>query len=358
MKIMLAAKHRYPAGGVGCGCRVNPRATGGASLVHDTLARGLAELGHEVFYVLQGGFDGPPPEGIRFCDRPVRDAQVMHYYNSQFLHSAWPVHVAAGLGMPWISSCHRDSTGLERPFSGPVGRRIPANWVAVSRTLAEFHLTTRWVHNGIDPAELIFSTTKEDYFLFVCRAESAEAKGLRIALAISRSVGIELVVAGGSFSEVALRRVGELCREHGARHVGEVRGRQKAELFAGARALLFPTQLNEAFGLVIAEALMSGTPVITSRRGACPELITPEVGFDCETPEEYECAARHVSDIDPHACRDLAMDRYHYHRMASDFVREYEREIAAPSVRPLVGLVGRVRPAGAAEPANRRESVR
>jgi glycosyltransferase involved in cell wall biosynthesis len=147
-----------------------------------------------------------------------------------------------------------------------------------------------------------------------------------------------------------LGRVGELCREHGARHVGEVRGRGKAEWFAGARALVFPTQLNEAFGLVIAEALMSGTPVITSRRGACPELITPEVGFACETPEEYASAARNIGAIDPHACRALAIKRYHFHRMSRDFIREYEREIVAPSVSPLVEGARRSRAKGSVQP--------
>ena len=67
--------------------------------------------------------------------------------------------------------------------------------------------------------------------------------------------------------------------EKGIEFVGEIYGTQKSELFAGAQAVLFPTLINEPFGLVIAEALMSGTPVICSDNGACQELIDSEVGF-------------------------------------------------------------------------------
>ena len=117
------------------------------------------------------------------------------------------------------------------------------------------------------------------------------------------------------------------CQQAGTEFVGDVRGTRKAELFAGARALLFPTQLNEAFGLVIAEALMSGTPVIASRSRGLPELVTPDVGFICETRDDYLRAIDRIGDIRPEACRARAMAEFHYLRMARDYVREYRIEI-------------------------------
>jgi glycosyltransferase involved in cell wall biosynthesis len=108
-----------------------------------------------------------------------------------------------------------------------------------------------------------------------------------------------------------------------------VRGRQKAELLAGARAFLFPTRVDEAFGLGMVEALMSGTPVICSDRGACPEIITRDVGFVCRYEPDYLNAIRRVGEIKPQTCRDKAMRNFHYLRMAKDYLGEYEKEIRA-----------------------------
>ena len=95
---------------------------------------------------------------------------------------------------------------------------------------------------------------------------------------------------------------------------------------AGAKALLFPTKLNEAFGLVIAEALMSGTPVICSNHGACPEIVSPETGFVCRDRQDYLDAIDHLGTIQPEACRTRAIRDFHYLRMAGDYVREYLAE--------------------------------
>ena len=106
------------------------------------------------------------------------------------------------------------------------------------------------------------------------------------------------------------------------------RGKRKAELLAGAKALIFPTRVDEAFGLGMVEALMSGTPVICSDRGACPEIITGDVGFVCRYEPDYVNAIRRVGEISPQTCREKAMRDFHYLRMAKDYLAEYEKEIA------------------------------
>jgi len=119
-----------------------------------------------------------------------------------------------------------------------------------------------------------------------------------------------------------------MCKQVGAEYVGDVRGQDKAKLLAGARGLLFPAQVNEGFGLAMVEALLSGTPVICSNSGACPELIPDDVGFVCGTEADYLNAIGHVDCISPQRCRDVAIKRYHYRQMCTGYLREYQREIA------------------------------
>ena len=201
------------------------------------------------------------------------------------------------------------------------------NWIFVSRTLARLHGRERYVLNGIDPSEYVFSEAKDDYILFMSTMDWQFQKGLDVALGLSRRMGFRLVVAGTGAHQRSVDEVTELCRTFGAAYVGDVRGRRKAELLAGAKAFLFPTKVNEAFGLGMAEALMSGTPVICSDRGACPEIISPEVGFVCGDESDYVKAINSVAEISPRACREKAMKEYHYLRMAADYVAEYRKEL-------------------------------
>jgi len=78
--------------------------------------------------------------------------------------------------------------------------------------------------------------------------------------------------------------------------------------------------------MVIAEALMSGTPVIASPRGPCPEMVTPEVGFICEVWEDYVRAVNDIGSIRPEDCRRRAFAKYHYLVMARGYIAEYHAE--------------------------------
>ena len=84
------------------------------------------------------------------------------------------------------------------------------------------------------------------------------------------------------------------------------------------------------------EALMSGTPVICSDRGACHEVITKDVGFICRYEPDYLNAIRRIGEISPRACREKAMRDFHYLRMAKDYIAEYENEIRANRLRKSV----------------------
>jgi glycosyltransferase involved in cell wall biosynthesis len=321
MRLLLSSVHTYPAfGKVGSGLRPRQFPSGSGFHIHDLLAKGLAELGHEVFYLLPGGAEEPPPRGVTLIPELRFDVDLLHTISTQD-HDV--VREMRARGRRWVTTCHLDlrARGKERG-------RVGDNWIFVSRTLARSHGSDRYVLNGLDPDDYIYSETKGDYLLFMAAMDWGIDKGLDIALSLSERVGFDLVVAGTGSGDEVVERTAEMCRRGGAKYVGDVKGREKAELLAGAKAFLFPTRLNEAFGLGMVEALYSGTPVICSDKGACTEVISPDVGFVCAGEGDYAAAFERLADISPRACREKAMREYHYMRMAADYVAEYEKELA------------------------------
>ncbi len=320
MRLLVSSSHRYPAlSEVGSGLRPKPFPSGSGYLIHDLIVKGLAELGHEVFYLLRKGADKPLPAGVTLVSEPVADADILHTVSDP---DEDLIRDRQHARKPWVMTCHTDIRAI-RDERGP----ITENWIFVSRTLAALHGSDRYVLNGIDPAEYIFSESKGDYFLFMSTMNWGMKKGLDVALSLSSRLGFPLVVAGTGPDYESINRTSEMCAKIGAKYVGDVRGKEKAELLAGAKGFLFPTKVDEAFGLGMAEALMSGTPVISSDRGACPEIISPDVGFVCKDERDYVAAINNIESISPAACRDKAMREYHYLRMAADYSVEYQKEI-------------------------------
>jgi glycosyltransferase involved in cell wall biosynthesis len=324
MRVLLSSEHEYPANNdVGTGLHPRSLPSGSGFWMHDLVMKGLVEMGHEVFYLLPHGASRPMPAGATPVSKPVWDADILHTISDrdQELVAEWEAR-----GKPWVTTCHMDMR-----TRGVAQSRTTDNWIFVSRTLARLHNRTRYVLNGVDPSACIYSETKEDYVMFMSSMDWEMKKGLDIALSLAARFRFRLVVAGTGNNYKRIFRVASLCRQIGAHYVGDVRGKKKAELLAGAKAFLFPTRVDEALGLGMADALMSGTPVICSDKGACPELITPDVGFVCRSDGDYVAALRNVSRISPQVCREKAMREFHYQRMAADYVNEYEKEIAALS---------------------------
>lgn len=303
MRILLTSDSRYPArlGG------------NGSSRVHDNLARGLAELGHTVYYAVNEGYGAPLPRGVIARKRTMRGAEIYHV-------SGFPMDAASPRGEPWVRTYHAPYEDWVAPF-------VSDHFIYVSRAQAASFGSSRHVWNGIDPEEIVYSETKLDYFLFiVSRLDRAESKGLLIAIETVERIGARLLVV----AELGKKGIPPALASPNVTYLGYLMEEEKAEVFAGAKALFFPVQMADSFGLVAAEALMSGTPVIGSRHGSLPELITPDTGFTCDTPEDYVAAAQRVHEIRPQACRDRAMREFHYRVMAGRYVAEYERELGKP----------------------------
>lgn len=273
---------------------------GGTERVVYWNSRALARLGHKVYLIAPKGTE---VEGVHILSYKGKlednlnlipdDADIAHIqYTPDF-----------NIPLPFLVTIH----GNKKP-----GETFLPNTVFVSRDHAARHNSDKFVYNGIEPSEYIYNENKDDYFLFLSKTNRKE-KGLDMALRLSKKMGFRLKVAGG-------RR---LSINRKIKFYGEVGGMDKAELIAGAKALLFPISWEEPFGLVLVEALVSGTPVIATPRGAVPEIITPEVGFIYKEEEQMIRAVENINSIKPADCRKRVLDNFTDEIMAKNYLNYY-----------------------------------
>src|SRR5262249_23475091 len=158
----------------------------------------------------------------------------------------------------------------------------------------------RTVHDGVDVGRYAFvrSVAPDAPLIFLGRLEAV--KGAHHAIAIARGAGRKLIIAGNPAAGAeAARDFEERVAPHrGGGGRGAVADAQKNELLGQAAALLMPVDWEEPFGIVMAEALACGTPVVGFARGAVPEVIRDGVnGFLCRSVAEAVAAVGHLPRI-------------------------------------------------------------
>jgi glycosyltransferase involved in cell wall biosynthesis len=186
------------------------------------------------------------------------------------------------------------------------------------------------VPNAIDLEEHPYQGAKDDYLVNVGRV--SEAKGTEEAILLALEKGKRIVVAGkidaGRDMEYFEKRVKPLVDGKQVVFLGEVSQEKKAAIIGRARAFLFPIQWEEPFGLVMAESLACGTPVLATNWGAAPEVIEHGVtGFLADTPAELAPYIDRLDELDPLTCRREAEKRFSPRAMAAGYLDVYKRAI-------------------------------
>ncbi|HEY8503495.1 MAG TPA: glycosyltransferase, partial [Gemmataceae bacterium] len=162
------------------------------------------------------------------------------------------------------------------------------------------------------------------------------------AIDIARRTGIPLKIAAKvdpADRKYFHREIEPLLRESAdvVEVIGEIGEAQKAEFLGKAKALLFPIDWPEPFGLVMIESLACGTPVIAYPRGSVPEVLRHgRTGFLVESQEEAAEAVRRIGELDRAECRRAFEERFSARRMASDYLRVYRQVLARHAGRSAV----------------------
>jgi glycosyltransferase involved in cell wall biosynthesis len=321
---------------------IPPVGYGGIELILAQLTDGLVARGHDVT-LLGAGRDRTEAEFIA----TYREAQSHRLGDPlpEIMHSALVGRALEGMDVdivhdhtlagPLMAPSRRAPTvvtahGPMRTEWGEYLRTISA-WVsliAISDSQQRFAPDLPWratVHNAVDTDDLVYADKKDDYVLFLGRMNDEKAPHL--AIDASRAAGRRILVAG-KCSEPAEE---EFFAEHikprlgpDVEWLGETSGEDKRQLLAKAEALVFPIQWDEPFGLVVIEAMGSGTPVVALRRGSVPELVIDGVtGFVRDEPEELADALREIDRLDPAECRRHVVENFSPERMVEGYERAF-----------------------------------
>jgi glycosyltransferase involved in cell wall biosynthesis len=338
---------------------VPPKMYGGTERIVSYLTEELVKQGHEVT-LFASGDSVTQANLIAPCTRALRlDTACVDQYVHHTLLMEWVQREAAGFdivhyhidyqhfclsrrsAVPQFTTLHGR---LDNPALVPLFRefrempvvsisnaqRLPLHWANWQAT----------VYHGL-PTDLYRPATGEGKYLAFIGRISPE-KRLDRAIEIARRTGIPLRVAAKidkNDQEYYDTHIRHLMDDPLVEYVGEIGEDQKGEFLGNARALLFPIDWPEPFGLVMIEAMACGTPVIAYENGSVPEIIDPgKTGFIVHSLEEAVAAVNQLHRINRQVCREIFERRFSVTRMTNDYVRLYEQIIQSRRQQPGLKL--------------------
>lgn len=337
MRIALTADPELP---------VPPRLYGGIERIVDMLARGLAARGHEVTLFAHADsrtagrlvpWPGPSSSSRRDTARNAttlarhvacgRFDLVHSFARLAYLAPILPTPVPKLMSYQRAVSPRTTSLATRLAFGS-------LEFTAISRwMISAAPLEGRWhvVPNGVPLDAFDFQPDPGAGAPLVFLGRVEEIKGPHLAIDIARKVQVPLVIAGNipaGHEDFFRDKVEPYVDGETVRYIGAVDDLQKNALLGRARALVMPILWEEPFGIVMAEAMACGTPVIGFRRGALPEVVQDGVtGFVCEDLESLVVAAAQLDRIDRTACRDRVVRLYSADAVVEGYLNIYRAAV-------------------------------
>jgi glycosyltransferase involved in cell wall biosynthesis len=331
---------------------VPPRLYGGAERLVDGLLRQLKSDGHEVGLAARKGSQSPADA---FFSWPGGSSQVamdtianswtlwnaVRAFRPDVIHSfsrlAYLPPLLRGR-IPIVMSYGRDPTPRTVRMAVRLAARNVLAFDGCSDYIAglgrrgggEWHA----IPNFVDTEFLTYSPRVEPDapLLFLSRVE--EIKGAHWAIEIAKRCKQRLIIAGnhgetGGEGEYWRNVIVPQLGRDGIEYVGPVNDEQKNKLYGESKALLVPIQWDEPFGLVFAEAMACGTPVISCPRGGLPQIVRQGIdGFLIKSVEEGCEAVGKIGRIDRAGCRKQIVDNFTQRVIVARFVQLYRQMIA------------------------------
>jgi glycosyltransferase involved in cell wall biosynthesis len=187
------------------------------------------------------------------------------------------------------------------------------------------------IYNGVDLANYQFREIVNADAPLVFLGRIQKQKGTAIAIQVAKACNKRLIIAGNIPKEEQHRayfseEIKPYLDGESVEYIGPVNNLQKNKLLGEASAFLMPVTWDEPFGIVMAEALACGTPVIGFNRGAIPEVVVDGLnGFICDTFEDMTKAVHKVSTLDRNNCRRIASEKFSAGILAAQYERLYRQ---------------------------------
>jgi glycosyltransferase involved in cell wall biosynthesis len=337
---------------------VPPKLYGGTERVVSYLTEALVRAGHDVTLFASGDsvtnaeLDSAWPCALRL-DPTCDDYQTPHLLQLErvlqrsaefdLIH----FHVEGchfpslrRLATPHVTTLHGR---LDRAALGPLFAEfddIPVVSISDAQRVPIPH--ARWcgtVYHGLPENALRYSAGPGEYFAFLGRISPEKRVDRAIEIATRLNVPLKIAAKVDRVDQEYFKtEIEPLLDNPIVEFIGEINEQQKSDFLGGARALLFPIDWPEPFGLVMIEAMACGTPVVAMKGGSVPEIIDHGVtGFCVDTLDAAVDAATRVASIDRAGCRAAFEQRFSAARMASDYIEVYrtlvERGIPYSHVR-------------------------
>ena len=339
---------------------IPPKKYGGIERIVAELANGQVARGHKVTLFAAAGsktraklvtvYDKPLTqagipwqnplwnlENLSACFKRAADFDIIHSHLD-----LWTLFFQEQTATPVVHTFHnqlyRTAHGLDDRLELFSAHRRTTNGVFISqaeRKKAKVHFLKNWViYNGVPLDHFRFRANPHDYFVWIARVN--KHKGVENAIAAAKRAGVKLLLAGriDPVQRDYFRKVIKPKLTRNIRYVGELSERELPALYGAARALLYPIEWEEPFGLVMAEAMACGTPVIAYPRGSVPELVKHgKTGFLAHSIAGLVRAMRRVDEIDRRACRVWVEKKFSVDGMVENYEKLYHRILANTNIR-------------------------
>ncbi|MBD2868712.1 glycosyltransferase family 4 protein [Paenibacillus arenilitoris] len=299
---------------------VPPKAYGGTQRDIHYLTEELVRRGHHVVLFAKKGSTAQATETFEY---PTNDPEEQLEFimsnlpdDVDIIHDHYGIVAKANPPIPTIRNSHS---------KGVTGVQIP---VYVSKTILKRFGKNRgyYVHNGIRVNDYAFRKKKRSYLLFLGRL--IEQKGVHLAIKVAQKTGKELIIAGTLNDRNYFNTQIKPHLNKRIRYVGPVGGKTKMNLLANASCVLFTSTWNEPFGLVLIEALASGTPVLGFKKGAVPEVLKGLPQLLCSNTKEMILKVKnHAGFPSAYRCRHYVRAHFSDSVMTDNFLKLYDKVI-------------------------------
>jgi glycosyltransferase involved in cell wall biosynthesis len=327
---------------------VPPVAYGGTEAVIDNLACALQQLGHDVTLFTVGDSTCP----VRRVSLFAEAVQPMGQSLPEAAHALAAYDALADVDAIHDHTVLGPLVGIQQgPNAAPIA--VTNHGIYDASALRLFrHLSRRaWViaishdqgrravgvdvsaviHHGIDLDLYRPGGTRGEHLIFIGRMSPTKGvhRALRIARATQRPIRIIAKMRDADEREYFRSQVRPLMSRQDELP-DELSLSERIRELQSAAALVNPISWPEPFGLVMAESLAVGTPVIASHCGAAPEIVRDGItGFLCDSVDSAAVAVRRLHTIDRGACRADAEQRFSRQRMARDHEDVYRRMMSS-----------------------------